>query len=104
MTIDILFFDDCPNHVPTAALARELTQALGIDASIREVLIRNPDEAQQHRFFGSPTIRVNGLDIDPDARARADYGFGCRLYGRSGVPPRELMEAALREAASGETA
>ena len=34
-------------------------------------------------------------DIDPAVRGRTDYSFSCRMYGRSGVPPREMLERAL---------
>jgi hypothetical protein len=33
-------------------------------------------EAVQHRFFGSPTIQIRGVDIDPEMRGFDDYGLG----------------------------
>jgi hypothetical protein len=48
----------------------------------------------------SPTIRVDGRDVDPDADRRRDYGLSCRLYagpaGVSGAPPDEWVRALLR--------
>lgn len=99
MKIDVLYFEGCPNHEPTMALVREVVQSLGLEASIREVEVRDADEAVRLRFFGSPTIQVNGQDIDPDVRGSADYSFSCRMYGGSGSPPRALVERALREGA-----
>lgn len=97
MVIEILFFDGCPNHEPTMNLAREVLRELGLEAEIREVPVETPEEAQTHRFVGSPTVRVNGRDIEPDARARTDFGLCCRMYERGGVPPKELLVDALRE-------
>jgi hypothetical protein len=96
MEIEVLHFAGCPNHPPTMELVRDIVRVLGLEATIREVVIRDAEEAMRLRFFGSPTVRVNGDDIDPGARSRSDYSFGCRLYGRSGSPPRTLVERALR--------
>ena len=58
--------------------------------------------AQSERFLGSPTLRVNGVDVDPGAGARTDYGFKCRLYptgkGLRGAPPDEWVLNALQGA------
>ena len=99
--IEVLYFDGCPNLEPTVALARDVAAELGIAAGIREVEIRDEADAERLRFLGSPTVRVNGIDIDPEAVARTDYAFSCRLWGESGVPPRELMLSALRGASEG---
>ena len=97
MRIDILYFDGCPNHLPTTELVRDVVRTLGVRASIREVEVRGAEEAVRLRFFGSPTVQVNGQDVDPAFRGSVDFSFSCRIYGRSGSPLRELVEQALRE-------
>ena len=97
MRIDILYFDGCPNHLPTTELVRDVVQSLGLEATIREVEVRDAEEAVRLKFFGSPTVQVNGEDVDPAVWSRADYSLSCRMYGRSGSPPRELVEQALLE-------
>ena len=62
---------------------------------VEEVEVRDEADAERLRFIGSPTIRVDGADIEPDAGTRTDFALSCRLYEGSGVPPRELLEAAL---------
>lgn len=101
MRIDILYFDGCPNHLPTTELVRDVVQTLGVDATIREVEVRDAEEAARLRFFGSPTVQVNGQDVDPGVRNREDFSFSCRMYGRAGSPPRALVEQALREVTPG---
>jgi len=96
--IEVLVFPDCPNRVAAAALAREVAQALGIPAEVREVEVRDTAEAERLRFLGSPSVRVDGRDVEAGAEARSGYGLACRTYGASGVPPRALVEAALRVA------
>ncbi|MEN8183064.1 MAG: hypothetical protein ABFS46_11075 [Myxococcota bacterium] len=97
--IEVLFFDGCPNQEPTLELAREVVRELGIEAEIREVRVRDSDEAQRLRFLGSPSVRVDGVDIDPQAPSVTKFSFCCRMYGESGVPSRELLVAALNEGA-----
>jgi hypothetical protein len=46
-------------------------------------------------FLGSPTIRVNGLDIDPASRNCTEIGFACRRYA-GGLPSEDMILAALR--------
>jgi hypothetical protein len=67
---------------------------------LREVAVATGAEAERLRFPGSPTVRVDGADIEPSSAGRGGYALGCRLYGGSGVPPRELVAAALRAAVS----
>jgi hypothetical protein len=67
-----------------------------------EIALRRIDtqeEAERERFLGSPTVRVDGRDIEPMAVDRRDFGLQCRLYrsdaGLSGLPPEDLMRTAL---------
>ena len=95
MKVQVLYFKGCPNHRPTVELAQEVVADLGLDVEVEEVEVKDAADAQRLRFFGSPSVHVNGVDIDPEACARTDYAFGCRKYGSAGVPPRKLIEAAL---------
>jgi copper chaperone CopZ len=102
MKIEVLYFDGCPNHKPTVERVREVLQQEGISAEVSEVHIRDDAAAQAAGFLGSPSIRVNALDMEPAARSLKDFGMMCRTYAehgrRVGLPPRELIQAALQEA------
>lgn len=95
MIVRVLYFDGCPNHLPAVELAKSVVKEIGVDATVEEVEVQGQEDAEALRFFGSPTIQVDGVDIDPEARERSDYSFSCRMYGASGLPTRELMKAAL---------
>jgi hypothetical protein len=97
MHIEILYFEECPNHLPTVALVKEVVAKLGKEVRIEEVEVTSPEDAASKRFLGSPTVFVNGIDIDPRARQRTDYGFSCRMYdGMSGLPAEDLLIPALQ--------
>ena len=57
--------------------------------------VRTDEDARRLHFLGSPSIRVNGVDIEPGSDARRDYALACRMYGSSGLPPREFLATAL---------
>ncbi len=96
-TVEVLFFEGCPNYRYALELARNVVARVAPHARVEEVEVRDGDEAVRLRFLGSPTIHVDGVDIEPEARSRTDYAMSCRLYGGSGLPPREMVEAALAE-------
>ena len=97
MNIDIFYFDGCPNHASTVRAVSDVLHDLGIDAVVREIEVKSAEDASRLRFFGSPTVQIEGEDIDPAVHGRADYSYSCRMYGRSGTPPRDLIERAVRE-------
>lgn len=98
ITVEVLFFDGCPNHEPTLELARSAVAELGVAAQVHEVAVEDPEDAEARRFLGSPSVRVNGRDIEPGAEDRTSFALSCRMYGPSGVPPRRWMIAALEDA------
>lgn len=100
MRVEVLGFSECPNVEPTIAKIRETAAALGIRADIVVRFLREAEDAESLRFFGSPTVRVNGVDIEPSARTRSDFAFGCRVYDGSGTPSPAMIRAALIEAGS----
>jgi hypothetical protein len=96
LTISILYFEGCPNHPPAVELAREVVTELQLDVTVNEVKVLGPEDAQTQRFFGSPSIHVNGVDIEPCARTRSDFGYSCRMYAGKGLPPKDMLIAAIR--------
>jgi copper chaperone CopZ len=101
MRIEVLYFSGCPNHAPALERVREALREEGLSGEIAEIEVPDAEAAQRMRFLGSPSIRVNGLDIESKARSRADFGMMCRTYkgarGTTGLPSGELIRSALRE-------
>lgn len=98
--IEFLWFADCPNHPVARALLDDVIAAEGIEAAVEEIDATDPALAGRLRFPGSPTIRVEGEDVDPSFTDPGDYTPRCRLYwtsaGLRGVPERAWVEAAIR--------
>jgi predicted nucleic acid-binding protein len=97
--IDFLFWRDCPSHPEARELLREVLAQRGVEAEVVEHEVLTVEEAQELAFPGSPTIRVDGRDVDPRG-ASARPALTCRIYhlpdGRvSPVPSREQLEEAI---------
>ena len=102
MKIEVLYFSGCSNRAPAVERVREALRDEGLSAEIVETEVADTESAQQVKFLGSPTIRVDSLDIEREARSATEFGLMCRTYAvgscRTGLPSRELVLAALREA------
>jgi hypothetical protein len=97
--IDFLFWRDCPSHPEARELLREVLAQRGVEAEVVEHEVLTEEEAQELAFPGSPTIRVDGRDVDPGG-ASARPALTCRIYhlpdGRvSPVPSRAQLEEAI---------
>jgi hypothetical protein len=95
MRIEVLYFEDCPNHLPTMEQINRVLREERCIADVREVLVPDLQTAQRVKFLGSPTVRVNGDDIEPAAQGRTEFGLMCRRY-TGGVPSDELIRVAVR--------
>ena len=97
--VEVLVVDGCPNLAPAVEHVREEIARSKVPADVRIVHVHGDDDAQRLRFLGSPTVRVDGHDVDPTAEGRTDFGVQCRVYaieGRyAGSPTVESIAAAL---------
>lgn len=99
--IEFLWWAECPSWERALAMLRaELERAGVAEAELEVTEIKDEEQARALRFPGSPTIRVNGEDIqDPDS---LPIGLTCRVYRRrdgrvSPLPdPADLREALER--------
>ena len=71
MKIEILYFADCPNYLPTVERVREALQMECASAEIRHVEVRDAADAATRGFLGSPSIRINGADVVAGSNANA---------------------------------
>jgi hypothetical protein len=103
MRIELLHIDGCPSHEAFLPRLRALLADAGVDAPVELRRVESDDAARCERFLGSPTLRIDGADIDPGAGTRRDYGLKCRLYpnadGLAGTPPDAWVQDALEAAA-----
>ena len=104
MKVELLYFDGCPNHEVLLPHLRDLLASTGVAADLHVVEIQDTASAERERFLGSPTVRIDGEDVEPGADQRSDFGLKCRLFatpdGLRGMPADEWVLRALRRARS----
>ena len=99
MKVEVLYFDGCPNHEALLPHLRELLRTHEVEAEVELVRVEDADAVERARFLGSPTVRVNGEDVEPGASDRTDFGLKCRLFatpdGLHGMPADEWVLTAV---------
>jgi hypothetical protein len=97
MKIEVLYVPNCPNHAVALSRIRRVMSAEGFQAQVNQILVEDPAMARSLRFPGSPTVRVNGLDVEP--QTQLSFGLMCRLYSDgSGAPSQESLRLAIKNA------
>jgi hypothetical protein len=102
MTVELLYWAGCPSHPQALAELRDAVREVGLDPEA--IVVREVDseaDAGAERFVGSPTIRIDGEDIEPPGDEPT--GLICRVYrlhdGRySPTPDPGALREALRRA------
>lgn len=101
--VEILYFEGCQNHASARALVERVATRLGIQPRIQLARVSDAEAAANLRFLGSPTIRIDGRDVEPGAEERRDFVLSCRVYrserGLVGEPDEAWVGEALRGAA-----
>jgi len=111
---------DCPWCVKTKKLIKESLDELGVNAKVKEILIDTEKKAKKYEFEGSPTIRIDGKDIQKEVSknqclpceelsertkeatefVKQECRCGCRIYLYKGkqypYPPKQLIKEALK--------
>jgi hypothetical protein len=100
--VEVLYFEGCPSHEALMARLPGLMARAGVDELIEFRAVESPRAAEQERFLGSPTLRIDGQDVEPAASQRSDFGLKCRMYpsaaGLRGAIPDEFVLDALTRA------
>src|SRR5208282_5079784 len=107
MRVEFLFWDGCPSHAKALAELREAMADMALDPTT--VVVRKVEteaEAQLEGFIGSPTIRIDGGDVQP--LGDEPVGLTCRVYHRrdgrvSPTPDPADLRDALRAAQTATT-
>ena len=99
MKIEFLYFENCPGYESALSLLEQILLENDNVVPLEKIEVTSPELAIQHRFLGSPSIRINGVDIEGREEA-SEYGLKCRIYQDtgSGVPSEVVLRKALQEA------
>ena len=96
MRVEVLIFKGCPHANAAIELVREVVANLAPGASVDLLNVDTPERAGELGFLGSPSVRINGEDIE--RRETSQGALCCRTYFGNGVPPKWLIEAGILRA------
>lgn len=92
--IEVLYFPGCPHVEDALRLTREVAGRLLPGVEAEPIPVETAEEARTRNFLGSPSVRINGIDIE--GRGGDLVGLACRVYeGGTGVPPKWMIEAGV---------
>jgi hypothetical protein len=104
--VQFLWWRECPSWERALELLRSELEAAGLDPSaVALTEIDGDEDAERLGFPGSPTILIDGSDVQPPD-AEAPRGLTCRVYRRpdgrvSPLPDREQLREAIQKAKNG---
>lgn len=75
MIVKIISLEKCAATPQTIKLVRETAAELGISIRLVHIIVKTREDAASYRHIGSPTVQINGLDIEPAARASDSFGI-----------------------------
>ncbi len=100
MKIEFLYFDGCPNQEKAWENLNSALMELHLNEDVKRINIHNNEEAQQYRFLGSPSIRINEKDIAFTDDNGEEYSMSCRQYRYGsetlGYPTKKAIMEALK--------
>ena len=100
MRIGLFYFWGCPSVGFATENVREALRLEGLGEQVEMVAVATEAEAQTQRLIGSPTVRIDGRDLEGlEAEARG-YVLGCRILpdgqAIAGWPSVELVRRTLQ--------
>lgn len=102
MKVEVLYVAECPGHPAAVEMVKDAMAENGLAAKIEEVLVTDEEMAAALRFRGSPTIRIDGDDVEASPAPERGFTLSCRWRAgarEAGLPSREMVVRAIVEAA-----
>jgi len=100
--IEILARKDCPSRGMAIAVVEKVVAETGVPVQLEVVDMTSQAQARKRRFLGSPTVRVEGRDVDQRLNGRSEFSLADRVYrtdrGLAGWPDAEWVREALLRA------
>jgi len=97
--VEFLFWRECPSHEVCLERLKKVLDSMNLEYNLEIIEVKTEEEAERLKFPGSPTIRINGVDIQPES-SNGPYGLSCRAYIIEGrilpLPTERYIEESIR--------
>ena len=104
LSIDVLYYEDCPHYSEAIKTLKEVLAEERVEAQVNMVKVaKGGGEAEAFGFVGSPTILIDGHDVQRGTDRTSPFQGHCRMYRYKGnvfeIPPKEMIREALKRQA-----
>ena len=90
--IEFLYFEGCPSYIDGLKNLKEVLKEDNIESDIEMINVDSLDKAEKFAFQGSPSIRIDGIDLE---NRNEGYNYSCRIYTingeKTGIPSKEFI-------------
>ncbi len=87
--IEVQYFNGCPNSESVLDMVRKYVNESESKIDFEEILVDTEEVAKQYKFRGSPTILINGNDIE-GLKENETPSLSCRFYS-NGLPTSDNL-------------
>lgn len=99
--IQLLHTESCHSYKEALVKVKEALKELDLQAEVEVIRVDSPEKARAYKFLGSPTVKIDGLDLEPELEATGNFSVNaCRTYVHEGLlyhyPPKEILLKILR--------
>ncbi len=95
--VEFLYFQSCPGHRQALLNLKAALRESAVRADLILINVTSPKQAEKVRFQGSPSIRVNGKDLDGRDEG---FSYGCRIYQIAGkitpTPTKDFIQERIK--------
>jgi len=96
MRVELLYADGDPAAMPARQNLVEVLTEDAFETPIQMVAVASEADAELLGMRGSPSIRIDGADIDPDWHG--SIGLASRDYGVGPIPDKSVIRRAVERA------
>jgi len=100
LSIDVLYYEDCPHYIEAVKTLKEVLSEESVEAQVNMVKVAKGGEAEAFGFVGSPTILIDGHDVQRGTDHTSPFQGHCRIYRYKGnvfeIPPKDMIRDALK--------
>ncbi len=94
--VEFQYFDGCPSYKQALTNLKEVLADSDLEANLELINVETPEQAEKFGFYGSPTIKVDGRDLEGRS---GEFSYNCRLYDidgeLTGIPTKEYIRERL---------
>jgi len=91
--IEIQYFNGCPNSAEMIKRVKEAIKGHEKPVDYSEVLVEDYETAEKLKFRGSPTVLINGEDLEGREEPKTS-AMNCRVY-ENGLPEIEYIKGKI---------